>query len=442
MGRAATIRGIESDRNWTTGRSPKAKAVRDHIGSNRPCWYDRQPASEFPATESRAGRETLAMKHPHPRRETAVTSAPVAAHSAGLRYVSDARPGISRHPQGKGFTFRAPDGRTICDPATLRRIRGLVIPPAWTDVWICPLENGHIQAVGRDARGRKQYRYHARWREVRDESKYTRLLAFGEALPRIRRRVSADLRRRGMTREKILATVTRLLETTLIRVGNDEYAQQNGSYGLTTLHNRHARVRGGQITFEFRGKSGKRHQGDVHDPHVARLVRQCQDLPGQDLFGYVDADGTVRDVTSEDVNAYLRDIAGAEFSAKDFRTWAGTILAAIALREFEEFASQKEAKRNVGRAVEAVARMLGNTAAVCRRCYIHPAILDGYIAGQTIATLRRSAEQRLRGSLARLRPEEAAVMMLLRERLAQAEEQSGPQRAASLARPSRRPRRR
>lgn len=320
------------------------------------------------------------------------------------------------------------------DAETLRRIRSLAIPPAWTSVWICPSDNGHIQAVGRDARGRKQYRYHPRWRAVRDSSKYGRVLEFGKALPRIRRRVSADLRRRGLSREKVLATVVRLLETTLIRVGNDEYAKHNGSYGLTTLHNRHAKVRGGRITFEFKGKSGKRHRIDVHDPHVAKLVRRCQDLPGQDLFGYVDADGVVRDVTSEDVNAYLRDIAGEEFSAKDFRTWAGTVLAAMALREFEGFASQKEAKRNIIQAVEAVARMLGNTAAVCRRCYIHPAILDGYLSGQTIATLQQSAEQRLRGALAKLGPEEAAVMMLLRERLVGASGSGRSRRASSLTR--------
>lgn len=360
------------------------------------------------------------------------TTAAEAAKIAGLRYVSDDRPGITRHARGKTFAYRAPGGAAVRDAETLGRIRSLVIPPAWTDVWICPYENGHIQAVGRDARGRKQYRYHPRWREVRDESKYGRVIAFGEALPHIRRRVTADLRRRGMSREKVLATVVRLLETTLIRVGNDEYAQQNGSYGLTTLHNGHAKVRGGQITFEFKGKSGKRHRVDVRDPQIAKLVRKCQDLPGQDLFGYVDEAGVVRDVTSDDVNGYLRDIAGEEFSAKDFRTWAGTVLAAVALREFEEFSSQKQAKGNVVRAVEAVAKMLGNTPAVCRRCYIHPEILDGYLTGQTIATLRQSAEQRLSGSLAKLKPEEAAVMMLLRERLAQAGRGGGGRRASTL----------
>ncbi len=365
---------------------------------------------------------------------SAPTPPPLAARQAGLGYVSDERPGITRRPRGKGFAYLTSAGGAVRAPETLRRIRSLIIPPAWTDVWICPLENGHIQATGRDARGRKQYRYHPRWHEVRDEAKYNRVLAFGEALPRIRRRVAADLRRRGMSREKVLATIVRLLETSLIRVGNDEYAQQNGSYGLTTLHNRHAKVRGTQITFEFKGKSGKSHRIDVRDSQLAKLVRRCQELPGQDLFGFVDEDGAVRDVTSDDVNAYLRDIAGDEFSAKDFRTWAGTILAAIALREFDEFTSERQAKRNITQAVQAVAKMLGNTPAICRRCYVHPSVLDGYLAGQTIATLQQSADQRLRGSLARLRPEEAAVLMLLRERLAAAERAGGSQRASSLTR--------
>jgi DNA topoisomerase-1 len=356
------------------------------------------------------------------------------AQEAGLRYVSDAKPGISRRAHGPAFSYYQPNGKKVRELETLRRIRSLAIPPAWSEVWICPAENGHIQAVGRDQRRRKQYRYHPRWNAARDEAKYDRLLAFGAALPKIRRRIAADLRRRGMSREKVLATVVRLLETTLIRVGNDEYAQQNGSYGLTTLRNRHARVRGGQITFEFKGKSGKTHRIDVHDPRLAKLVRGCQELPGQDLFGYVDEDGNVRDVTSEDVNTYLRTIAGEEFSAKDFRTWAGTVLAAIALRECAEFTSEKQARGNILRAVEAVAKMLGNTPAVCRRCYIHPAILDGYIAGQTIATLRQSAEQKLRGSLKKLRPEEAAVMVLLRERLATAKTGGGAQRVSGLTR--------
>jgi DNA topoisomerase I len=366
----------------------------------------------------------------------ALPSAPgaVAAKNAGLQYVADDRPGITRHRRGKAFVYRTPRGTVMRDTQILHRIRSLVIPPAWSAVWISPFDNGHIQATGRDARGRKQYRYHPQWREVRDEAKYGRLLAFGEALPRIRRRVAADLKGRGMSRQKILATIVRLLETTLIRVGNDEYARHNGSYGLTTLHNKHAKVRGGRITFEFKGKSGKSHRIDVHDPQLAKLVRGCQDLPGQDLFAYVDEEGTVRDVTSGDVNAYLHEIAGGDFSAKDFRTWAGTTLAAIALREFEACTSQRQAKRNIVHAVEAVAKMLGNTPAVCRRCYIHPEILEGYIAGQTIATIRQSAEQRLRSSISKLRAEEAAVMMLLRERLEEAGRSGSSRKASSLIR--------
>jgi DNA topoisomerase-1 len=359
---------------------------------------------------------------------------PQAAANAGLRYVSDARPGIARKPAGKYFRYVSADGKAVRDAETLRRIRSLVIPPAWTDVWICPLDNGHIQATGRDARGRKQYRYHPRWHEVRDESKYSRVLAFGEKLPTIRRRVTRDLRQRGMSREKVLAGVVRLLETSLIRVGNDEYARTNKSYGLTTLRNHHATVRGEGITFRFVGKGGIAHEIDLRDPHLARLVRRCQDLPGQELFGFAQEDGSVSDVTSDDVNSYLREIAGAEFTAKDFRTWAGTVLAAIALRECAEFTSSREAKRNITRAIESVAKMLGNTPAICRKCYVHPAVLESYVDGQTITTLKQAADRRLAGSLGRLRPEEAAVMMLLRERLAGAARQGGRRRADTLTR--------
>ena len=370
----------------------------------------------------------------HPNASAADVAAPAAAISAGLRYVSDARPGITRRNAGKSFRYLLPDGKPVRDVESLRRIRSLAIPPAWRDVWICPVESGHIQATGRDVRGRKQYRYHPRWREVRDESKYSRMLAFGKKMPAIRRRVARDLRRRGMPREKVLAAVVRLLETTLIRVGNDEYAQHNKSYGLTTLRNRHAKVRGGRVTFEFVGKSAKSHSIDLLDAQVARLVRHCQDLPGQELFGYIDETGAVCDVTSEDVNAYLREIAGVEFTAKDFRTWAGTVLAAIALRDFEDFTSSREAKRNISKAIEAVAKMLGNTPAICRSCYIHPAVLESYLEGQTIATLMQSADRQLASSLKKLRPEEAAVMMLLRERLAAASRAGGRRTAGSLTR--------
>lgn len=346
----------------------------------------------------------------------------VVAGQAGLRYVLDEGPGITRRQRGGTFVYHLPSGARLRDKPTLQRIRALAIPPAWTEVWICPSENGHIQATGRDARGRKQYRYHARWRAVRDASKYERVLAFGAVLPRIRQRVAADLRRKELSREKVMATIVRLLETTLIRVGNDEYAQQNGSYGLTTLHNRHARVNGTQITFSFKGKSGRQHQIGVKDPRLARLVRRCQELPGQQLFEYLDEAGAVHAVTSDDVNAYLRDIAGDEFSAKDFRTWAGTVHAAVALSTFEKFHSTSEAKKQVVQAIEMVADKLGNTAAVCRRCYIHPAILDGYMTGQVIATI---PEQGLRKAAAKLRPEEAAMMAMLKRRRA-----SESQRAA------------
>ncbi|WP_395744793.1 DNA topoisomerase IB [Prosthecobacter sp.] len=356
------------------------------------------------------------------------------ARQAGLRYVLDEGPGITRRRRGRAFVYHLPGGKLLRDQDALRRIRSLAIPPAWTEVWICPIENGHIQATGRDARRRKQYRYHPRWLEARDATKYERVQAFGAVLSRIRRRVDADLRRHGLSREKVMATIVRLLETTLIRVGNDEYAQQNGSYGLTTMHNRHAKVRGAQITFSFKGKSGKHHQIDMRDPRLAKLVRRCQELPGQNLFGYLDEEGVVHQVASEDVNAYLREIAGEEFSAKDFRTWAGTVLAAVALRSFGPFHSLREAKRNVGSAVAAVAKMLGNTPAVCRRSYIHPVILDSYLAGEELCPRRSSGLRALRGSsLGRLRSEEAEVLLLLRERAS-----STAPVPAAVRRPSRR----
>jgi DNA topoisomerase I len=338
------------------------------------------------------------------------------AKDAGLRYSSDTQPGIQRvFRRGKPVYMDA-NGKAVSDQNTLVRIKRLAIPPAWTDVWICPKDNGHIQAVGRDAKGRKQYRYHDNWRKQRDENKFGRMMEFARALPQIRKRVKAFLRRPGMPREKVLATVVALLETTLIRVGNDEYARKNKSYGLTTMRNKHARVTGETIRFAFRGKSGKHHEISVRDPQLARIIRKCQDLPGQDLFGYVDADGTPRDVTSQDVNDFLREITGSDFTAKDFRTWSGTVLAAIALREFEHCEHKKQAKKNITQAIEAVAKMLGNTPAVCRKCYVHPEILESYLAGQTIATI----EQRIAAKdseLKKLRAEEAAVLKLLKVRL-------------------------
>lgn len=301
------------------------------------------------------------------------------ARRVGLRWVEDTQPGYGRRRRGKSFRFLSTRGRALHDRAALARIRSLAIPPAWENVWICPLAHGHLQATGRDARGRKQYLYHPAWRRTRDEAKYSRLIDFARALPRIRHRTARHLRRRGLAREKVLAAVVRLLETTLIRIGNEEYARDNGSYGLTTIRDSHARVNGQRVRLSFRGKSGIRHEVELEDRRLARIVRQCQDLPGQELFQYVDENGGIRDIGSSDVNDYLREIAGAEFTAKDFRTWAGTVLAAQALQEFQDFDSDAAAKRNVTRAIERVAERLGNTKAISRKCYVHPAIIDAYL---------------------------------------------------------------
>lgn len=303
------------------------------------------------------------------------------AKDAGLVYVNDGDPGIVRVKGRTGFSYRDADGRPVRDEKTLDRIAKLVLPPAWTDVWICPSPRGHIQATGRDQRGRKQYRYHDRWREVRDGHKYERLVAFGRALPRLRARVEADLNRRGLPREKVLAAVIRLMELTLIRVGNEEYAKTNKSFGLTTLRDRHATITTGGAMFEFRGKSGKVHRTGVRDRRLARIVKACQDVPGQRLFQYMDDDGQRHAVESADVNAYLREAMGEDFSAKDFRTWAGTVSAARALVEHPACASATEAKRNVAACVKAVAGVLGNTPAVCRSSYIHPLVVQAYEDG-------------------------------------------------------------
>jgi DNA topoisomerase-1 len=353
-----------------------------------------------------------------PRAQTIVTDPVESAKAAGLRYVTEANAGLRRRRVGKSFTYLDGGGARIRDADTLRRIRTLAIPPAWTDVWICPSSHGHIQAVGRDARRRKQYRYHARWRQARDETKYNRMLAFATALPEIRRRVHEDLQRSGLPREKVLATVVRLLETTLIRVGNEEYARDNGSFGLTTMRSRHVDVSGATLRFQFRGKGGKEHTVDVKDPRLARVVKRCQDLPGHELFQYLDEGGGRQTIDSADVNAYLREIAGEEFTAKDFRTWAGTVLAALALREVAAFRSVTHAKRNITRAIESVARQLGNTPTICRKCYVHPAVIDAYLDGVTVSALERRTERRIGEALSGLRPEEALVLGLLQQRLA------------------------
>ena len=351
-----------------------------------------------------------------------------AAEDAGLRYVSDRMPGVRRRGAGKGFTYIGPDGSRITDDARIAWFRRLAIPPAWTEVWISPVKNGHIQATGRDARGRKQYRYHPRWREVRDQAKYGRLIEFARALPRIRRRTERDLRRRGLPREKVLALVIRLLEASLIRVGNDEYARENRSYGLSTMRDRHVEVRGARIRFRFRGKSGKEHEVEVLDRRLARLVRQCQELPGQELFQYLDADGARQDVTSGDVNDYLREASGDDFTAKDFRTWAGTVAASMALQEFIEIDDEAGRKKAIVRAIEDVAEQLGNTPTVCRACYVHPDVLDSYLDGTLVEALSERARGIGRGAHA-LRREEAAVLGLLQARLAR-ERRAGRRAAA------------
>ena len=346
---------------------------------------------------------------------------PETAKAAGLRYVSDEGPGIRRKRAGKSFSYRGLDGKPIRDPEVLTRIRSLGIPPAWTDVWICPHANGHIQATGRDARGRKQYRYHARWREVRDGTKFGRMLAFGEALPRIRARVDHDLSLPGLPREKVLATMVRLLETTYIRVGNEEYARQNHSYGLTTLRNRHVDITGSTLRFHFRAKSGKDCNVGVRDRRLARIVKRCQELPGQDLFQYLDANGERHGVTSSDVNDYLREITDQDFTAKDFRTWAATVLAFLALRDCEGCESDTQAKKDVVEAIKSVAARLNNTPAVCRKCYVHPDVLEAYLDSTSRGTLRECVAEPVAESVAELGPEEAAVMQFLRRRLAQTE---------------------
>ncbi len=353
-----------------------------------------------------------------PESGTSIEDLKAAAKAAHLRYVSDRRPGIRRVRIDKGFRYLDPHGEPITDEATIGRIHKLAIPPAYEDVWICANLNGHLQAVGRDARGRKQYRYHPRWRAVRDEAKYTKMLIFGRVLPAIRARVDHDLARHGLPREKVLAAIVRLLETTMMRVGNEEYAKANKSFGLTTLRKkRHVKVEGSTLHFDFRGKHGLDHHIDLADRRLAGLVRRLQDLPGQELFHYLNEDGAPHPVSSHDVNDYLREITGEEITAKDFRTWAATNLAALALHELQAFDTQAAAKKNVLRAVESVSQMLGNTPAICRKCYIHPAIFDGYLDGSLLEALKRRADETLAEPSAGLTAEEAAVTAFLSRRL-------------------------
>ena len=344
----------------------------------------------------------------------AVADSVEAAEEAGLRYVSDEQPGYTRKPKGDDFEYFDTEGKPIRDEQRLLRIKRLGIPPAYTDVWICPSANCHIQATGRDARRRKQYIYHERWREVRDENKYERMAAFGEALPKIRRRVNKDLGLPGLSRNKVLATIVQLLERTFIRVGNAEYVRDNKSFGLTTMQDRHVEVKGAKLRFRFRGKSGRKHEVDVTDRRVARIVLKLQDLPGQDLFQYVDDDGEVRNVTSQDVNDYLREITGQDFSAKDFRTWAGTVLAAIALNAIGSFENKKQAKANIRDALRAVSKILGNTPAICRKCYVHPIVLEKYLTGNSIEGLKQKTEEALEKNDVDLRASETAILKFLR----------------------------
>jgi len=353
-----------------------------------------------------------------------VTDPVESAKAAGLRYVTDAKPGIRRKRQGKGFRYVNPDGSPMHDPEVMRRIRSLVIPPAWTNVWICPSPNGHLQATGRDARGRKQSRYHPRWSTVRDETKYERMALFGTALPKIRERVEQDLALPGMPREKLLAAIVRLLETTFIRVGNSEYAKQNGSYGLTTLRNKHVSVKGTTVTFDFKGKSGVEHSIDLQDRRLAAIIKRCQDMPGYELFQYLDPEGERHSIDAADVNDYLRQITEQDFTAKDFRTWAGTVLACEMLREFEPFENESQAKKNVVAAIKSVAQRLGNTPSVCRKCYVHPAVLESYFGGEMMKAFKKQVaeevEREVEKDLKALRDEEHALQQLLNQKLAKA----------------------
>ncbi len=353
------------------------------------------------------------------KRDDIPLAPPAAAKLAGLRYVHDNQPGIARRLRGKHFAYVDADGGAVKDEETLARIKSLVIPPAWKDVWICKHPLGHLQATGRDARGRKQYRYHPRWRTHRDDAKYSRMLSFGQALPQIRAAVDAALRKPGLPREKVVATIVYLLEATLMRIGNEEYARENKSFGLTTLRGRHVRLDGSTVQFSFRGKSGVHHALEVHDRRVANIIRKVRDLPGQELFQYEDDEGHPHTIDSADVNEYLQTVTGADYTAKDFRTWAGTVLAAVALQEYEKYDSEVQAKKNVVQAIEAVAKKLGNTPTICRKCYVHPAVIESYLDGSMLDALRRRAQEELQQDVHALRPEEAAVLALLQQRLRQ-----------------------
>jgi DNA topoisomerase-1 len=340
------------------------------------------------------------------------------AKAAGLRYVYDSNPGITRKGSAKSFRYLDASGKAVRDKDTLARIRSLVIPPAWSNVWICPIANGHLQVTGRDARGRKQSRYHPNWRTTRDEAKYEHMLHFAEALPHIRERVDHDLARPGLGREKVLATIVRLLETTFIRIGNPEYARDNHSYGLTTMRRKHVTIDGAKLTFNFKGKSGVQHAIGITDRRLARIVKACHDTPGYELFDYLDHDGNPHAIGSSDVNDYLHEITQQHFTAKDFRTWAGSVLACVTLREFEACDTQTAAKKNVVAAIKSVSERLGNTPSVCRKCYVHPTVLETYLSGEMpklLATLKHPRKSTT--STHALQPDELAMMHLLQHQL-------------------------
>lgn len=340
------------------------------------------------------------------------------AAEEGLRYVSDRQKGFTRRRAGKRFTYLDKDGVRITDAKILERIKAIGIPPAYDRVWISPYTNGHIQATGYDAKGRKQYRYHTKWRSVRNETKFQHILQFGDALPTIRATLKKHMALPGLSRDKVMATVVSLLEKTLIRVGNSSYAKNNESYGLTTLRRKHVKVTKDTIHFEFTGKSGKAWQLSLDDKRIAKVVRQCADMPGYELFKYVDDEGVKRDVTSADVNAYLREISGESFTAKDFRTWSGTLLAALALHEFEKYDSQTQAKKNIVQAIEHVAKQLGNTPAICRSCYVHPDVLNAYMDGDLTDMIQAKISATLKDTHQHLSDDEIMVLAFLKKRLA------------------------
>lgn len=341
------------------------------------------------------------------------------AELVGLRYVSDTSPGIQRQRVGEELCYIDAKGKQICDDSELSRIKALVIPPAWTDVWICPLPHGHLQATGRDTKGRKQYRYHAHWRQVRSQTKFNRMIAFAEALPKIRKRTAEDLALPGLPREKVLATVVRLLEITRIRVGNEEYAQTNKSFGLTTMRDRHVDISGSKLRFKFRGKSGVDHDIELSDRRLAKIVKRCQDIAGQELFQYLDDDGQRQPIDSGNVNDYLREITDLNFTAKDFRTWAGTMLAAQELNELGSFESKTQGNKNVTQAIKNVAKELGNRPATCRKYYVHPAIVDAYLDGSLFQTMQQRTKENTNSSPHALSSEEQTVLKLLEQHLVQ-----------------------